>query len=217
MYCKVETVQNELTVSSVKPLFATGSAVTNQKNITLLRFQPSPDVQDILFTGATFDAVQGSLLNAQNYTLWADTNGDKMVDTKLQSGVAAQQGKVIFGALVGGGFVLPKSGTIATLEVHADVASTLTGTQATLQLKFATSLSDYVKAQKLADGSSITGIKTDGVCVGACQITVTTVPSTLWNFVPSAVSFRTQPRTFVRNNCWVESSKPYVNSATYAG
>ncbi|MFH0770146.1 MAG: DUF4215 domain-containing protein [Candidatus Peregrinibacteria bacterium] len=180
--CKVEAVQNELTIA-VKPLAFTGTAVANQKNINLLWFETRAEVQDVLFTGATFDAAEGSLLNASNYTLWVDTDGNGVVDTILQSGAFAQNGKVNFGLLAGRGYVIPKERT-TVFEVHGDVVSSLQP-QTTIQLKFATNQSDYVRAKAVKSGDDLVGIKTDGVCTGTCQITVTTGDSTVWTFIPA--------------------------------
>jgi uncharacterized repeat protein (TIGR01451 family) len=183
---------NELSIA-VKSIVSTDTANTNQKNIGLIAFEGRATDEDILLTNVVFDAAAGSLLNAQNYTLWVDTDGNGSVDTIVQKGVAAQGGLVTFSQLVGGGFVLPRYGKTVRFEVHADVASSLAST--TLQLRFASSQAKFVAAQRLVNGASLSGIRTDGSCAGSCEMSVTTTPSTLWNFVKSGNLYITKSTT----------------------
>jgi hypothetical protein len=100
------------------------------------------------------------------------------VDTILEDGVASQSDQVSFTKLAGGGYVLPKDQTVV-FEVHGDIASSLTGDD--LQLRFDTGSSvTYLEAEKLADGSSLSGLKLNGTCSSTCNITVVTVASIDW-------------------------------------
>jgi uncharacterized repeat protein (TIGR01451 family) len=155
----------------------TDTVVKNQKNVNLLRFEARANqVTDLLLTGATFTAnnltngsAQLTLVNAQNYSLWVDTNADGIVDTILQSGRAAQGGEVSLYAIAGGGYVVPKNQSVI-FEVHADIAPSFNTAQPQLQLAFKTTSSFAIEAETLADGSSLFGN----------QIQLSTVPSTLY-------------------------------------
>jgi len=175
-----EVVDASLTVA-VKALSTADSAVENAKDINLLRFEAkASSAEDLLLTKGVFEAQSGSLVNASNYALWVDTDGDRTVDTILEDGVASQSSQVSFTELAGGGYVLPQEQTVV-FEVHGDVASSLTGDD--LQLRFATGTSvTYLEAEKLADGSSLSGLKLNGTCAATCDITLTTAGSTAWYF-----------------------------------
>lgn len=165
----------------VKATTVSDTVVENAKNVSLLRLEAKAQENDLLFTGTIFDAESGSLLNGTNYALWVDTNDDRSVDTVLQSGVLAQEGKVTFRNLKGGGAVLPRGKSIV-FEVHGDVASSLVGDD--LRLRLATSVPQYVAAEMLSDGRDLAGIKTNGTCVGTCEISVTTAPSVSYTIRP---------------------------------
>ncbi|MDO8468286.1 MAG: S-layer homology domain-containing protein [Candidatus Peribacter sp.] len=172
----MEVIDATLTVE-VKALSTSETAVENAKDINLFRFEAkASSAEDLLFTKAVFESDSGSLVNVNNYALWVDTDGDRVVDTVLENGVATQSSQVTFAEMAGGGYVLPKEQTIV-FEVHGDVASSLTGND--LRIAFDTgSTVTYVEAEKLADGTSLSGIKTNGVCSSTCDVTVTTVKST---------------------------------------
>lgn len=171
-------------------------AVKNSKNINLMRFEArAGEAKDILFTKAIFKAASGSLNNGQNYTLWVDTDGDGKVDTILDQGESAQNSKVTFGKLTGGGFVIPKEKTVA-FEVHADIAASLTNNW--LQIAFSTA-DTYIEAEQVDRGSSLSGIKTDGTCTGACDITVTTTAAEVYSLVGQGDLFVTKDTTPLRN------------------
>lgn len=172
----MEVIDASLTVE-VKALATSETAVENAKDINLLRFEAkASSAEDLLFTKAVFEADSGSLVNVNNYALWVDTDGDRVVDTVLENGVATQSSQVTFSELAGGGYVLPKEQTVV-FEVHGDVASSLTGND--LRLAFDTgSTVTYIEAEKLADGTSLSGLKTNGTCATTCDITVTTAKST---------------------------------------
>lgn len=196
---------------AVQSIGTTDTAVKNSKNITLLRFQArAGEAEDVLFTQAIFRAQSGSLLNGQNYALWADTDNDGVVDTIVQKGVAAQDGLITFNELAGGGYVIPAEATVI-FEAHSDIASNLTTTagQTSLQLAFATGsttlLASYVEAEQVINGSTLSGIRTitgiTNTCSnssGNCDITANLVPSKVWRLVSQGdlfVSRDQQPRS----------------------
>ncbi len=181
----------ELTIAG-RALKATDTAVKNSKNVTLLRFEGrAGEAEDILFTSAIFESESGSILNGQNYTLWADTDGDSNVDTVLQSGESAQSGLVTFDDLTGGGFVIPAEDTII-FEVHSDISASLTNDD--IKLRFDTGSTSYVEAEQVDDGSSLSGIKTNSTAcsVTTCEIIVTTAGSTSYNLVNQGDLFVTR-------------------------
>ncbi|OIO54565.1 hypothetical protein AUJ46_02895 [Candidatus Peregrinibacteria bacterium CG1_02_54_53] len=177
-----EVVDASLTVE-VKALATTDSAVENAKDINLLRFEAkASSAEDLLLTKAVFEDSTGGTTddNATNYALWVDTDGDRVVDTVLENGVSTQSDQITFSELAGGGYVLPKEQTVV-FEVHGDVASSLQ-TVTTLQLRFDTGSSvTYLESEKFSDGTSLSGLKTNGTCSSTCDITVTTTPSTIFS------------------------------------
>ncbi|MBI4129407.1 hypothetical protein HY464_01805, partial [Candidatus Peregrinibacteria bacterium] len=197
----------ELTVA-VKGLSAADTAVKNAKSVNLYRFEArASESKDLLLTKAIFDAESGSLLNAQNYALWVDTNADATVDTILEKGVASQNSKITFQQLAGGGYVVPKEQTVV-FEVHGDIAASLTNND--FLLKFATGTADqasYLEVEEADDGSTLSGIKTNGTCQTDtdttaetnCSVVVTTARSTLWALVNQGNLFVSKDTTPVRN------------------
>jgi len=192
-------IANATLTVAVKALNTTDTAVENSKNINLLRFEArAGEAEDILFTKAIFDSTSGSLLNGQNYALWVDTDGDGVVDTILEDGVASQSSQVSFSDLAGGGYVIPAEETVL-FEVHADVASSLSNDD--LKLKFATGSSvTYIEAEELDDGSNLSGLQLNGTCSSTtCDIVVTTEESTLFSLVNQGALFVTKDSSPLRN------------------
>lgn len=191
----------ELNVA-VKATGTSDTAVKNSKNINLLRFEArAGEAEDVLFTSAVFQAADGSLLNAQNYALWVDTDGDSAVDTVLEKGVASQSSAVTFSELAGGGYVVPAQESVI-FEVHGDVAANLqSDTQ--LQMRFSTgSTTTFLAAEEVDDGSNLSGIKLNGSfhnSVTSADIIVTTADSKLWSFVSQGDLFVTKDSTPVRS------------------
>ncbi len=186
-----------LTVA-VKSGAATDTAVKNSKNINLLRFEArAGEAKDVLFTKAIFASNAGSLNNGQNYTLWVDTDADGKVDTILEKGQSAQNSKVTFNQLTGGGFVIPKEKTVV-FEVHADIAASLTDSQ--LQLKFSTGDTSYIEAEQVDRGSALSGIKTDSASCTSCDIIVTTATSTLYSLVSQGSLIVSKDTTTLRSH-----------------
>jgi len=163
----------------VKAVATSDFAVENSKDINLLRFEAkASSAEDLLLTKTVFQAQSGSLVNASNYALWVDTDGDRKVDTVLESGVASQSSEVTFSDLAGGGYVLPKEQTIV-FEVHGDVSSSLTGDDLLIRFDTGSSVT-YIEAEKLADGTSLSGLKLNATAcsaTGGCDINLTTAQS----------------------------------------
>ena len=171
---------------AVKELGTGDTAVENAKDVTLFRFEArAGEAEDILFTKAIFESGSGSLNNGQNYAFWVDTDGDGIVDTILEDGVASQSDQISFNDLAGGGYVIPAEETVV-FEVHSDISSSLTNND--LQIRFDTgSTVTYVEAEELDDGSNLSNIQTDGTCrdtvgdeASTCDIITSTVFSQLW-------------------------------------
>jgi hypothetical protein len=192
----------ELTVA-VQSIGNSDTAVKNSKNINLLRFQArAGEAEDVLLTKTVFAAASGSLLNAQNYTLWVDTDGDGVVDTILEEGVASQSSSVSFDDLAGGGYVIPAEETVI-FEVHANIAASLQSGSPYIRLRFETgSTTSFVEAEQADDGSSLAGIKLNGSflnSVTSADIIVTTTHSKLYNLVSQGDLFVTKSSTPVRS------------------
>ncbi len=184
----------------------TDTAVKNSKNINLLRFEArAGEAEDVLLTKASFNAHSGSLLNAQNYALWADTDGDSVVDTILEKGVSAQgsPSTITFDELAGGGYVVPSEETVL-FEVHGDIASNFQGNPS-LRLGFATGSTlsnDYIEAEQVDDGSSLSGIKTNNTfpsSVTTADIIVTTATNKRWSLVSQGDLFVSKDSTSIRS------------------
>lgn len=146
----IEIISGELTIIE-RMQGATDVAVANQKNVPLVRFEAIASGADVLVTDVSFVAEEGNLQSANNYSLWVDTNSDGNVDTVLQHGVSASQGRVTFSSLANGGYVIPSSAFPTSFEVHADIASSPPSN--ILQLNFAAT--DAVMAELTANGNSL--------------------------------------------------------------
>ncbi|MDO8649219.1 MAG: DUF4215 domain-containing protein [Candidatus Peregrinibacteria bacterium] len=182
---------------AVKATGSTDTAVKNSKNVNLLRFEGrASEGGDVLLTRAQFVAQAGSLLNAQNYMLWADTDQNSVVDTIIQRGVSSQGGKVTFDSITGGGFVIPREQTVL-FEVHADIPASLTSNE--LQLAFDTATLNYVEAERVDNGASLAGVSTNGVCASSCEINVFTTDSQRWILVSQGDLFVTKDTEPLRN------------------
>lgn len=159
---------------------ASDTTVRGATNVPLLRFEArAGEAKDILLNRLSFEAASGSILNAQNYALWVDTDDDGTVDTILERGVSSRGGTVSFTRLTGGGLLLESEQT-RIVEVRADIATSPVSDR--LRLRFATGMNNYVEAEEADRGSSLSGIQTDGVCASAtpCDILVRTLPGKLW-------------------------------------
>ncbi len=184
-------------VIAVKAIGTQDIATKNQKNINLLRFDGyANENRDVLLTDLIFASESGSLTNAQNYTLWVDTNNNGQVDTILQTGVNSQSSRINFSRITGGGYVIPKGKTV-TFEVHADIAPSLSNNW--LMLRFLTSDSTFIGAEYVDTSAPLTGIKLNGACTGQCDIAVTTSPSQLYKIVNQGNLYVSKDTTPLKN------------------
>lgn len=169
---------------AVKGSVASDIAVKNSKDINLFRFEArAGEAEDVLLTKATFSALSGSLLNGQNYSLWVDTDGDSKVDTALEKGQSSQSSKITFDDLANGGFVIPAEQTV-TFEVHADIAASLSGDD--LKIHFSTGSTDFLEAEQVDNGSSLSGFKYNGTILNSASsadIIISTTSQQVTNFV----------------------------------
>ena len=191
---------------TVKAIGTTDTAVENAKNVNFLRFEArAGEAEDILLTKLIAAADSGSGLNAQNYTLWVDTDGNGTVDQILESGIAAQgssaNATVTFSDIVGGGYVIPAEETVV-FEIHGDISSSLSTTLGEhLQLRFSTGSTNFVEAEELDDGSALSNIKQNpAACASTtCDIIFTTVASQRWKLVNQGDLFVTVDSTPLRS------------------
>lgn len=189
------------TPSLTVALRATGTsdiAVKNTKDVVLNRFEiRAGESDDVRLTRLVFASQSGSLNNAQNYTLWVDSDGDGKVDTISKAGAAPASSKVTFTSLKTGTDLVKKEQTVV-YEVHADIVSNLTNND--LALKFSDSDSDYIEAMDSVRGSSLSGIRTNGTCTpGTCDITVTTVTTKNYVLVSQGNLYVSLDTTPIRN------------------
>lgn len=207
-----------LTVA-VESINTTDTSVRNAQDINLLRFRArAGDAEDILITSFTFEndaAAAADIQNGVDYTLWVDTDGDGEVETILDSGVSAENSRIIFDNLIGGGFEIMAEEDVL-FEVHSDVASSLQGTPE-LSISFATNGANtsFIEAEEADDGSALDGIgctagsndnqDADVTDAGDCAvdataaIQVTVVPSTTFSLAQQGDLFITKDSTPVRS------------------
>ncbi len=109
LYCVEQTT---LVISS-NALVPTDTVVENQENVLMFSFDAYADGEDdLLLTSATFTAIIGTTLDAGNFTLSVDTNGDLEPDVILEDGVNDVNDTFTFNDIVGGGFVIPAGETV---------------------------------------------------------------------------------------------------------
>lgn len=202
-----------------KSIASADTAVRNQKDVKLFRFEGrASTADDIRLTSVVFEAAtSASLANAQNYSLWHDSNNDGQIDGAdviLQQGVAAQDGQIKFNHLISysgdDGYVIRKGETIL-FEVHADIVASLIEPAPVLSIRFDTGAT-FVEAASVADGSSLVSIqaKNPGNLVIASNndfidggttaaIKVTTAYSTLFSLWPQGNLFVSKSTTPVRS------------------
>lgn len=172
---------------TVESLAASNTAVKNQKDINLFRFQAHADESHaIRLFSTTFINQAGALLNATNYTLWVDTDGNGVIDTTVQGGVNPAGGRVKFDALANGGYVIP-AGQSVFFEVHADVVPSPVNNM--LQIKFDTTSNTYIKAERESNGQDLVGISYNGACNSTCQIYLTARDSTFWTIAIQGILY----------------------------
>lgn len=160
---------------------STDTAVANQKDLTFGRVEARADGKDLLITTAQFTVQQGQIANATNWSLWSDTDRNGSVDTIV--GRATPQGNLVTFDIFGGGTVVTV-GQPTLMEVHADVASSLSS-DARLQMGLTS-----VTAETLSDGTPLSG----------AQVGITRTPQTLWSFVSQGNLIVTRDATPVRSH-----------------
>ncbi len=195
---RIQCGQREGLTVSMKSIGSTGTAVKNQKDVVLAGFEArAGTTSDIRMEKIEFTARAGaSANNALNYTLWVDTDGDQIVDTKIQTGVSAQNNTITFSQMIGDGYFIP-AGKSALFQVRADIASSLVTN--TLAIDFLPGTT-YIEAESVRTGRALQNIRTDGVCdVSPCEIVVTKVPPMVYTLISQGSLYVTQDTTPLRN------------------
>lgn len=160
---------------ATKNIGSSDTSVRNEKNVALLRFEARAGNGDAVLTNVIARASAGSLQNAQNYSMWVDSDGDSVTDLIIGR-TTPSENLLKFNPIHVEG-VLIKKDTPLLFEIRADIASSPASNQ--IQLDLATSTANYVSAQTTIGNIPLVGIKTNGMCEGTCAISVTTVPSIL--------------------------------------
>ena len=159
--------------------------------VPLMRFDMSAHkVKDIVLTGLTFEAAQGSLFNATKYALWVDHDRDGVVERPLEKNQGAKGATVTFQNFFGGGYIIT-SDTV-TFEVRAVISGAPVSD--TLQLRVTT---NGIEAEEL-DGRALSGIRKDGICLGRCQINQQTTPAEVITILPQGNLFVSESTTGIR-------------------
>jgi len=185
---------------AVQSIGSSDTAVKNSKNINLLRFQArAGEAEDVRMTSAVFEGDLGTMTDANNYTLWVDTDGDGNVETVVQTGESADgtPARITFSDFNGGGYVVPAEQTV-TFEVHADIASSLNGSS--LLLAFASGAT-FLEAETADRGSALSGIKLNAAACASssCDITVSTTASKTYSLVNQGDLFVSKDPSPVRS------------------
>ncbi len=162
----------------------------NPTGTSLLRFSATSQSPDTLhLNGFTFEALQGSLTDMQNYTLAADEDGNGTYERVLMSGISPSAGLLTF-TLGSTPYTLLPSQTVP-LEIRGDVPTTLSGDP--WQLRFALSTPDYIRASTEDGSITLAGIATNGTCnVSPCHILATTAASQIFTIVHQGNLFVTK-------------------------
>lgn len=92
------------------------TVVRNQRDVTVGAFEAYSTGEDLLLTGVSYVAIEGSLVNAMHWRLLADTDNNGEVDTIVDEAVP-QNGVLRFDEI---DFVIDE---ITRFEVHMDIAS----------------------------------------------------------------------------------------------
>lgn len=142
---------------AVRSIGSTDTTVRKAENVTLLRFDVTPgEAVGVEVRGVVVeDAGSTNLLNAQNYALWVDSDGDTTVDTILEKGAApsAADGTVSFNDIMSGnGYPVAAQATVI-FEVRANIASN--PPTSTLQIAFASLANGGIEMVEEDTGTSI--------------------------------------------------------------
>lgn len=138
---RISAAELQLTVQNIG---TSETTVKGAKGVTLIRFEATAnEAEDILMTAIAFASGSSSstysaaqqLQSFTNYTLWADTDNDNEVDTKLEDNVSESQNAVSFNELDDSkGFVIPHGKTVI-MEVKADVQQSAVANYLKLKIK----------------------------------------------------------------------------------
>jgi|GEM_PF-5658716 len=204
----IEVGSSSLSVTE-QALGTSGIAVENQKDVNLFRFEATAMGEDVFLTQIVLKADEGSIVNANDYTLWVDSNDDGIRDTVLQFSDYAQDGKVTFDEIAGGGYIIPVGDTVQ-FEVSADISGSLVGNEISIgfddnegtMAQFA-----FIEAETNSDGTSLNCISVNpgawssavGCTQTNSQITVNRTTSKIYILKPQGSLFVTQDTTPTRN------------------
>ena len=198
---------------TVRMLPPAKKALAAEPSIPLFKVDVSADREPVRLQTLSFRAESGSLANANNYTLWKDTNVDGVVDKIMATGSIVSS-KLTFalpshsGAVVG-------SGRTVLYEVHADVPTVLVGDH--LRLAFATSSADYVTAKIEGASFQLVGIQTDTNCqTSSCDIVVLQQPSTFWGFTDHQLLMSVLPLSATGTAFTGDTERPLVRFSAEA-
>jgi len=113
-------------------------ALPGTQDITLDQFNVYANVDGMMINQVVIGAQQGHLLSCTNYTLWADMDGNGVVETQIANGVLSvvNIGGVYSFAEVFKPMFYAEVGFVTRMEVHADVTENPMTT--TLQTSLAT-------------------------------------------------------------------------------
>ena len=173
------------------------TAVENEQAIPLLRFTAAAVDTDIFLHGIQVQAGDGDIRNITNLTLRVDADPSVPgVDLTLQSGVqSGVNARVTLDNFQGGGFAI-QAGDTVLFEIQGDVPGSLINNPGTneIQLELATDQDNYIQVETLADGTSITGIRTNDIpCATTCGISVATTEDNItWNLIRQGSLFVTR-------------------------
>jgi len=173
-----EQKKNRLALE-VQQMVDIDTAVGNQKDLVLLRFVGYPTTDEpVELTEFIFVAAEGNTSDLVNYGLWLDNDGDGVTETPLETGVNGDDNEVVFDEF---SYVFEPDKE-RTFEIKAD------RTNSYFHSWYHMRFDPYnpVQAELYSEGTDLEGVEYDGDCnVDFCEITLTTVPSTRWEFVDS--------------------------------
>ncbi len=150
---EVNAVQQPVSLDVTQLLLSdSDTVVENEVGVHLFSFETRANGGDALFTEAAFVASNGNLLNFSQYSLLADTDGNQVVDTVIET-TTVQNDTLVFDDILGGGFVSPE-GEAIRYEVHG----TVSGNPITemFQLSFADPVS--ITGERLDNGGELSDV-----------------------------------------------------------
>lgn len=170
-----------------EPIDEPTTIVRGQQNVRLMRFTatsgPNGSARLVSFRFAS-----PVWYNVNQYSLWADLDGDGVTETLAQERQnSVQLQKISFYNLFTNrpdARVIPK-GTTRAFELRGTVSTfspQATWALKTLQIGFATQDADYIAASIAETNTTLRGIVTNGTC-GSCGIAVTSSPSITYTIV----------------------------------